>query len=932
MKMDGGLDDLDNEFSNSQPSNFQLPPDILGNLTPIRRKNRVGPCTARRNAFIENRRMCLKERSRIITERVRELKQRRDLFSKRLAKNLTSNLAVAKERRYKILEARRERARRHFLRHESHQVTSKGGCSNLIMKAPNKIPVFTEYDPTSLQVIRKAFKRTLLVKHSTLIKKSKFFEMLPRMSYNQTLAIMKNDSELVISIVSLLRLFELPDVMPKRLYRSFLYSFIMIADYMNSIVTHSHGGFNSNGSDKKRNNLTNSLALLSYKLALVVINDFRSLVYSSIDDQVNPWCEQKLKLSKSWRYYHFFFLLYKGIHYENCISILDEALNIVENQLEILQNDTAILKHKEFYLSNMKLLNHISNKVDLFRYDWDYFGLSQNYILKEVIMILENLDRPQEILIRIDISTLQNILTPCKNYSYQNIKYNEYSFRIPPQISIFHWRKYWVEVYKDLKKDRHQPMVPHVMKAGLIQMSNDFNHFKLDILSISKKINEVNLHNKYDSLRNNMAAGFIFGDIITIMVDSASLYLEYVSKIEYRNIDRSSLETATEWNFFKEHAENLKKESANFDYTAWKSAVRLFLEMIKTGSSISRAVVSHFEGIVGELSLQRDEKNSIAKFIDALEEFEVLIMNLWLQKCNLESSENIKIFENVCQFASKNKFKIELGTNSPQLRFPRFYQFLIDNDDKFLNYFSNYGSMINASFTYPDLRSDQFDHKAFNYFKSIYARFVLQSPLEYSCYSDLLNRYGSLNEFNDLFREDMQLLLDKIHILIKSSTLFHLTINFYSAQLLENSNITYLSLISRSKLSQAVKAHFVKKANFTVMELENIVRSGLSRQDIPLYIDSLWTYYRKQKTHGQKSTANERQLSQLFSSKLAVYLALPSESNILRNIISGNFHDFQELALQILSDFRFFTIVNYELYSPLLNWIYRDIGEPRTYL
>lgn len=927
--MDGGLDDLDNEFPNSQPSNFQLPPDILRNLTPIRKKNRVRPCTTRRNAFIENRRMCLEERSRIISERVRELKQRRDLFSKRLAKNLTNNLAVAKERRYKLLEAKRERARRHFLQNESQQVASKEICSSRSVEAPNKIPVSPDYDSASLAVIRKAFKRTLLVKHSKLIKESKFFEMLPEMSYRQTLTLMKHDSKLVMSVVSLLRLFNLPDVMPKRLYRSFLYSFIMIADYMNSIATHNHGGFNSNGSNKKRNNLTNSLALLSYKLALLVINDFKSLVYSSIDDQLNPWCEQKLKLSKSWRYYHFFFLLYKSIHFENCISILDEALDIVENQLEILQNnDTSILKHRDFYLSNMKLLNHISNKVDLFKYDWDYFGLSQDYFLKEVIMILENLHRPQEILIRIDVNTLQNIHKPIKNSSYQNIKYNEYTFRIPPQISILHWRKYWVEVYKDFKKDQHQNMVPSVVKAGLIQVSNNSNDFKLDILSISQKINEVNLHSKYDDLRNNMATRFIFGEIITVMVDNASLYLEYVSKMEYRDIDRSSHETATKWNFFKKNAENLKKESANFDYKAWKSTVSLFLEMIRAGSSINESVVKNFEDIVRELSLQRGEKNLVVSFIDALEEFEVLVMNLWLQKCNIRSSENLKIFENVCQFASENKFKIELGTNSPQLRFPRFYQFLMDNDDKFLSHFSNYGSMINASFAHPNLHSNEFDQKASNYFRVIYAKFVLRSPLEYSYCNELLGRYGSINEFTDLFKGDIQALLNNIHILIKSSTLFHLTISFYSTQFLGNSGISYLSLISKGKLSRAVKTHFVEKECVTVLELENIVRAGFSRQDVPLYIDSLLAYYRKQKTSDHNSTTNEKQISQLFSSKLAAFLALPSESNILRNLLSGNFHTFQELALQILSDFHFFTIVNYELYSPLLNWIYRDIGEP----
>lgn len=924
--MDGGLDDLDNEFPNSQPSNFQLPPDILRNLTPIRKKNRVRPCTTRRNAFIENRRMCLEERSRIISERVRELKQRRDLFSKRLAKNLTNNLAVAKERRYKLLEARRERARKHFLQHESQPV---GICGSRSVEAPNKIPVSPEYDPESLAVIRKAFKRTLLVKHSTLVKESNFFEMLPGMSYRQTLTLMKHDSKLVVSMVSLLRLFDLPDVMPKRLYRSFLYSFIMVADYMNSVATHSHGGFNSNGSDKKRNNLTNSLALLSYKLALLVINDFKSLVYSSIDDQVNPWCEQKLKLSKSWKYYHFFFLLYKSIHYENCISILDDALDIVENQLEILQNDdTSILKHRDFYLSNMKLLNHISSKVDLFKYDWDYFGISQDYFLREVIMILENLDRPQEILIRIDVNTLQNILKPSKNSSYQNIKYNEYTFRIPPQISILHWRKYWVEVYKDFKKGQHQNIVPSVVKAGLIQVSNNSNDFKLDIHSISQKINEVNLHNKYDNLRNNMATRFIFGEIVTVMVDNSSLYLEYVNKMEYRDIDRNSHETTTKWNFFKKNAENLKKESAKFDYKAWRSTVSLFLEMIRTGSSINRTVVKNFENIVRELSLQRGENNLVVSFIDALEEFEVLIMNLWLQKCNLRSSENLKVFENVCQFASENKFRIELGTNSPQLRFPRFYQFLIDNDDKFLSHFNNYGSMINASFAHPDLHSNEFDHKAYNYFKVIYAKFVLQSPLEFSCCNELLGRYGSINEFTDLFKGDIEALLNNIQILIKSSTLFHLTISFYSTQFLENSGISYLSLISKSKLSQAVKTHFVEKESVTVLELENIVRGGFSRQDVTLHIDSLLTYYRKQKTREQNSTTNEKQISQLFSSKLATFLALPSESDILRNLLSGNFNTFQELALQILSDFRFFTVVNYDLYSPLLNWIYRDIGEP----
>ncbi|EGV60581.1 hypothetical protein CANTEDRAFT_96030 [Yamadazyma tenuis ATCC 10573] len=62
--------------------------------------------------------------------------------------------------------------------------------------------------------------------------------------------------------------------------------------------------------------------------------------------------------------------------------------------------------------------------------------------------------------------------------------------------------------------------------------------------------------------------------------------------------------------------------------------------------------------------------------------FEISLLSYWIKHFSF-SFEKFQVFENILPFLNNDKYTPELGTASPSLRFPRFYNFLVSNGVRF---------------------------------------------------------------------------------------------------------------------------------------------------------------------------------------------------------------------------------------------------------
>lgn len=953
----------------SPSSSFELPYHILKNMTPV--KNRRGSDSdsdrtpegsptkdsvhqMRKQQQLNCRTFKLRQKQQTITERINELKQKRQLLIAASSQKLTESLNSAHRRRESFIQDVKNKAKLSIERQEK--------MSNLMFKCDLSIEIGATdhlgpslgpsigqermwYDDKKIKVIQRAVRAKLLAKRVREFQQSRPFEKLLNYSYRKVLLHLKEKSEFSLLINQLLTSLNLPDLSSCQNYKSFQLSFVIISDMKDSVRFNHHSGVNSNVSKNPLDNLlSNALPLLTFKMSQILIRTFtRFLNESSLHDIITPFSMERLKLAKVWRYYHFVFDCFKSNHLKNCLVINESAIDIVNRQLDIvdllsvesgLDEDIQGLHHQRKFLLNSRV-NLNTTIVPEVTKDWTNIGMTSSEFIQSIQDITELVNNiPSFPQVRADMSAL-NEATKSNRRSNQSFKKFEIGlnsldsmcFIIPPGISVFDWRKYWMD---KLMKDKlgssvlhhgetqHSELygIPRKMSTGRIspmldyQFEDNEDYEKLGILKVYEKYENLHRIETFPELLHQVAANanYVFLNIYDFIKNNT----EFPSLL-FEDNDDCLQDIMNDFESIKTILDDYE-ESDNYA-TALKY-FRLHLSNMRTLLSVGGferfKVISRIEILMEELS-QPDENADVSYYrnhiIDHIAkvywDLEIIIFIKWVNLCKLPSIRYMKFFENIYKFVSSKSHRIEMGTNSPHLRFPKFYKFLEDNYDAGFSF--NYLTMVRASLEVPTLSKNGprllASKRAFLFYKKVFINYIFSE------------RKQSIkhNDFIELYEADFASIGDKLSRILLTSTIMNILVNCNNKP--GKPNYHQIGEFVYTNLKEWPPNALVAKV------INEIYGDNTDQNWLQVYLTR--QIGSTQSTNGIKLVLAKK-FKQIFNeeSNSAAFL-----SN-RRSIITSNFQFIIKHAVNLTNEINCLVELIYEVYNPLLNWIYRDIGEP----
>ncbi|RCK64120.1 hypothetical protein Cantr_10548 [Candida viswanathii] len=633
-------------------SNFQLPNDILKNLTPVMKsppRDKLAP-NLRKQELLQKIRLKLLEKSSRISKKIIELQRKRQLSQKYKSKKLNDELDQANLRRNKYLNLVRQRAARFYKEVEISETSTKS--FTLQQTTPNKpkgdaaatnpcLP--PGFDEELIRPVQKLAARFLFYKYLHIIRKSQFLDTFHTLSFNQVLQISNTNSEIRTGITFILKYLQVPHLLGQE-YKSFFYCFIMIVDFNDCMNYdrhqgssntgyqhhHHHPGFNVNtkSDDEQELFYNNCIWLMVYKYGQYVINEFRRIVHEDVS-QVSP------SFLKYWDEYNFVFKVFKWNHYKNLKCLLVDSINIVNKQIKALNhlNDDSVIadlgdQHKKLN-DELVLLN---------RYQLDEL---RNFNSSSEVESFVNAFNSH--VTDVCLSSPQNHRDPYIQNKSTFICYNNIKFYIPNVFPVANWRKYWFYRFLQLESDRNNDSYkfPTKIKSGHFYNPPEGYHDddEVDVQDIM----EVN----YKSIPIKET----YNNLLNFYLDFTSSYYE-IKEDEIIVSDESDLAFLQNMQHLVQHHE-LTSGAINYN--------NVLLELI--GKCISDLNSPFYNQSIGELN-----------------EF---IYKLFIKKCQFTSSnfnlfrnfENLYVLLNNCQNFSSLKFNIH--TFNPSLIFPQFYQFVV---------------------------------------------------------------------------------------------------------------------------------------------------------------------------------------------------------------------------------------------------------------
>lgn len=930
--MQESSEEANDSISTSSTSTLlELPEYILRNLTPTKRSNSKDKNhRIRKLQIIQSKTLKLKKRSQTIHQKIQNLKLHQEIISNKIAEDLSDNLYRANERRMAFLAKRRERARK-------LQLTS--------LKLPIVLPLseepiacpknggnrkeFVVGDIQSIIIIQKRIKKHILLRNINHFKAFQVSTRLTQMTYNETLLLLKPLTEFTKTTVAILRNLNLPDILPQQKYKSFLYSLIMIADYKDSLIYHTHSGFNTNISDRNINNLANSVSLLLFKLAETVIHKFSEFIYSDLNEIEDPWSLPKLKLCKSWKVYHFLFQIFRSLHFNNCMVIINDALEIVQKQL-LASQAIEIEMQREKYADNHKYLYKLSQVFKFSGTEWAYFGEDPRSFVNNIKLQVFDKALPERPKVKASIEVLEGLDNITESPSNHSIIFERLIFNVPPKIPINKWRKYWVQQYRAEKRMNinNRYGIPNTLKSGFFNLNYQNTSSNIYVENVFRDLDMASTHSKYESLRGEKDLHLFLTDFDFIVSDIFLILYEYCIKFENINNSEGFDIAITQFRTLKNSYQVAKSSTHKELLQYFKLHFFCLSHLASIGPFVLDFVPNACSGFIDILNhLQQVSPNEFEVFINFYEELEILGMNLWVNKCKNDSIKKTKSFENVCLFISRKNFKIENGTNSPHLRFPLFYNFLSRYDNDFDRHFLLYSSIIDSTFEYPDFESFLVNALSLRYFRHIYINSIL---------GNLWNRNSKYdpdyltNEFNVFFKEEMKVLSIKCRVLLISDCVLHLILNFYSKAEISLNGQHYMKFkgVSIQKMADIIIRYFSENINPPDIGvfISNLIGAH-TEEDLNLNIDHLISYVYK-----EYNTLIEQDgyslLKRTLTDKFVKLINTDPISTEFECLLKGNFKYFTIPTRQIIDEINEILEEIYDLYSPLLNWIYKDIGEP----
>lgn len=985
---------------------FVIPQRILKNMTPIKDRSLATKAPMnnlhqlRKQNLLDCKTEKLREQRDLIKERLLEVNRKREKLLRENSRKLTKSLESANERRQEHINDIQTKARLQFEKQEKVGKVLMETFDKYIyvhQESHNQeiLPIsttpslkfidyrFTTNDFKRIIRIQRYMKYKLFKQNLNNLNDKEALQKLLTTSYDETKRSLKDENSISKSLVSVLSYMKLPDYTPTHKYRSFRFAFILIADMNESIATHSHSGINSNSALDR--NLSNSLAIMLYKISYDLINQMITLFKSSSRDILSRISLERLKFGKTWRLYHFVFSCFKSIHLQNCISIATDVLKIIDTQLHLsyssgipVRSDSSgnrastsritesieeesikgIQDTKHFLLINESFLkqkltrsseaNGSNRLID--KYEWTFIGQLAEEFVNSIENLLKRTLAPRNPIFKASFEALDQKL---RNDNLQTLKYielNSISYFIPPGISVSAWRQYWMnKLKKEYKRQKEEKVLsaPKTIRTGTNREPNaekhteNVNYEELGIRSI---------HTKYEKLMKMTDLNKSLLHLEKIVRDAFLSFFEYVWQLQELSVSESESESEflTFSGFLSDHHDLTSYSTEEYSYDSNESLIMKYFKLhlivlyglLKASNMFSVNTISSIDELIQETTENESVPNSetrasesiqcmIQKYSQAYWDLEITLFGSWIKFCKFDNLEKVKNFENTFKFISAKKFSVSMGTNSPQLRFPNFYKFI--NHQQTLTMLSKYLNIIKASYEIPNLKARPLMHildkNAFCFFRQNFVNFMIvgvdRSVCEKLMEADLKN-----NEILDLFEDDFSDIMIKFRSLLVSNLALILIQNFNLLHQLR------FNLAIVSKFSNDIYDFLLQNEEEVHNDIESIVKQIVlaywEYQDSQSQVRaSLESYLLKEMRKLNNQPANGSIIEILISKFASIFRtdgnaqSLDSERDL---VIKTNFRFFDKQVMEITRGMIETIDLIYQIYNPLLNWIYMDIG------
>lgn len=849
-----------------------------------------------------------------------------------------------------------------------------------------------DIDPPPLQqvlVIQKAFRRRLLISKVEQLRRSNLLFIISRRSSDNLKKLLSPNMSSFNKIYEVLDSFNLPGS-----YRLFIYSLIMMAEFKDSISESvPHPGYNTNlykdEENDKEDKFARMISILVYKASYILSKAFRKLIHKSDwDSLLSPYSIERLKFAKLWKQFHLYFDIFRPNHLRRTIKTSSIAIELFDSKiasfvdgiedesvLSTVKADRDWLEGKRSKL--VQKLNYLYDEAKVCEVvsPWTQAVCSvigYEEIHQQISLAIENcLQKPSSI----DLSATQQALAEL-NLSLVNkkalpsglryptthiIKINNRTYYFPPFITINQWSKYIVEKHLNRPVDKLETYgIPKVLKTGFISTKVSLLLFVAENhpLHIEDVFKFFNLETIFDKVSN-----FING------IEGREIE-ENISKLDdfLTNAFLNIFEYCMQFH-------DLLKSNSYEVITSLLTKVRLFRCMpslrqtLAGGRLIIRFFELHFKSLMslanvappslGFLSSRCTDFLDLLKLLEDDSQFtnehmidivlfyqgtDIIIHDLWLRKCYASYENDIAGFASAMCLASSyygpQVYHVNRSTNSPHLRYPKFYEFLYQNDYTFgTNIGSNFEALFKASNSIPSLEvrvGQSRNVKSSEYFQKIFASFLVSDNK--GSIESLMSKKSSENELTKLFTQELKtLIIESRSVLITGIVLAIVGQVYSQVQVVGNTckrkNLNYYMNGVGEKLFKYVKSRLEKEScSLQMREIHQLIKStilenlqehvDIDSSSIEFHEKFLVTYLAKD--IGTASTENIV-VARTLQDKLVKVL---SETNEPSRLIRGNFIHLYNETMNLKKSFEAFFRGFYGLYFPILDWIYEDIGTP----
>lgn len=896
----------DEDTTPSSPLKINFSPSTQKSSAPCKSRHSYEAAKLRRDLYLRQRITTLKNRNQDIQLKVRASHMGRQLKASAKRAAVETQLSDASERRLLYLETVRLKARVFGLhsrfpstglalhpRLEIALQISQATCvlKRVEIKAANAFKetnISNHLKWTRTEFLQRVLRKKILFYCVDRVKKSNILNNILSCDLSYSNAVALVSSPLLADLAQLFEALQLPSICETNSYSWVFYGIPLINNYQESLkslnqVREKNITLTESASSQGQNHALSQFLIILHQVSLRLFHAIYRLCEAPQNAILNPISLVRLKVARSWREYCFFFMALKSYTQLHVNGMISCPLNVrLLKSRDYYTVKAATLEYRQCVLA----LNWQNAQPKLYQ-EKEKLGWAQINIdlekLGQSIVRAGNMTthfRLSSRLYHLDYDTNDFVLDDHFNQVFIVEKGSSY-FMVPPNISTSNWREFWFLKFKQRCSASKTFTSPKTMKTGTNQ--------SLLVENVPFSLHEI-LELRYQGSHriNEPSADPWVRDLSALDSKLTSLFYRYC---DFCFQIREDIET-TEciMNLRELQSLYIAKKLGTIDPVMVAVYFRLFLILLAQVVLLARGDSSKIEEVLKAEKLDSEDFSS--QLFHLYDDCESQLFVKWFYHCKPNTFHEFILSENIYQLALQSCKKGTLGSSSPPLRFPEFYRYLLLNLSCKISDRVKPLQIITSSLWGPMFESEAPQENAKAYFLSTVFVFIVSDVCGTMQEKWKKHKINLIEIFGN-FSSQLWDLCKQARTLIWASCI---------------SSMLQLNWV------QAQKVYIYYKEDSSLEVLQSQMKSAGATEFQLRYLKY------------SLSSKTGREVVSMFSQKL---LDAFHESSSCGTLVTKNHPHFAKKILHLREQIIDFNDAFYNLYFPLLNWIYFDLGSPQ---